>query len=129
MVVLHFPDPVVDLFKASDLFVERLTQELLAVVQAKRSGTADATDLEVIRVGRRGDASGTGASRRVPARRGRVFVERPVRSHVVVGVHERIEQALLDFGVGRRGFGGLGFEHSMRAFLCTMLLRTGPRKM
>src|SRR6187455_1209139 len=44
-------------------------------------------------------------------------------SYVVIGPPERIEDPLLEVEIGRRWFGGLGFERLVHAFMSTVLLR------
>jgi len=50
LVVKNVPEAVFDFFEPDVFVVERLAQEVLARVQAKGAGGADAPDLEVARV-------------------------------------------------------------------------------
>ena len=58
LVVNDVPEAVLDFFEADVFVIERLAQEVLAGVQAEGPRTADASDLEVAGVVRRGDAFG-----------------------------------------------------------------------
>ena len=68
------------------------------------------------------DAVGIRAWRRLPARRGRLIVQRFMGSDLIVGVTERVEGALLRVQVGAGGFGRAGFEGAMHAFMGTRFL-------
>ena len=92
-------------------------------MESEGAAVADAPDLDVTRVVRRRDAVGVGARGRRPARGGRLVVESFVRSYVVVGLAEGIEDALLEIEVGRRRLRDLGLQRLVHAFVSAVLLR------
>src|SRR5674476_922607 len=74
-----------------------------------------------------GDARWQRTWRGMPTRGGCFVVKRLVRAHFVVGLHEGVEDALLQSRVCRGRFRRLRLEHAMHAFVRAVLLRTRGR--
>jgi len=123
VVVEDVPDRVVDLLEANGLAVECLRKELLTRVQAEAASVADATQFDVSRVARRGDARRVSAARRLPAGCRRLVAERFVRPDVIVGATKVVEDALLQVEVGSRRPWQTLLERAVHAFVSRILLR------
>jgi hypothetical protein len=92
-------------------------------VKSEGSGVADATDLDVSWIFGWSDSFGVGASGRFPSRNGSLVVESLVRSNLIVGCSETLEDALLDAEVGAGRLGGIGLESFVQSLMSAVLLR------
>lgn len=79
------------------------------------------------RIGRWDDARWQRSRGGVPARGGRLVIERLVGPHLVVGLYERVERPLLQFRVGRGGLDDFRFQDAMHALVRAVFLRTRRR--
>jgi len=114
VVIDDIPDAIVHLLEPDRFAVERLTRQVLAEGETERTGVADAANLEVARILRRGDAFGIRT--RGPAGGRRFVVERFVGPRLIVCPLKRVEHTLLRIAIGGGGPSGAGFEGAVQPF-------------